>query len=411
MGEEAVSQKPIPLWRNHDYLLLWLGQAVSSLGTGISQLAFPLLILALTHSPAAAGFAAALECLPYVLFSLPAGALVDRWDRKRIMIICTLGLGLSIASIVVALATGRLTILHLYLVSLFVGTFGIFYELAELGALAHVASKAQLPAAVAQNEAVYSTVSLLAPSLSGLLFSMGRLFPFVADVVSYLVLFVSLLRIRNPLQRERDIAMRHLLAEVREGIRWLWSRPVLRALAFLTGYFYVLMNGSVLIVLVVAQQHQVSPGIIGLIFALGGVGNIIGTLLSMPIQRRVRFGWAINGVLIVFVLLWPLYSLASTPVFLGLIVAGLALVDSIASILMASYRLTTTPDELQGRVGGVYRLVIFGSLALGQALIGVCLQQFGVTVTVGILWAGLILCSIGMLANPRVRGANLPHEE
>ncbi len=407
MGEEAVSQKSIPLWRNHDYLLLWLGQAVSSLGTGISQLAFPLLILALTHSPAAAGFAAALERVPYVLFSLPAGALVDRWDRKRIMLICTLGLGLSIASIVVALAIGRLTILQLYLVafSLCVGTFGIFYELAELGALAHVASKAQLPAAVAQNEAVYSTVSLLAPSLSGLLFSVGRLFPFVADVISYLVLFVSLLRIRNPLQRERDIAKRHLLAEVREGIRWLWSQPVLRALAFLTGYFYVLMNGSVLIVLVVAQQHQVSPGIIGLIFALGGVGNIIGTLLSMPIQRRVRFGAAVNSMLIVFVLLWPLYSLASTPVFLGLVVAGLALVDSIASILMASYRLTTTPDELQGR------LVIFGSLALGQALIGVCLQQFGVPVTVGILWAGLILFSIGMLANPRVRLAFLPHEE
>jgi len=103
------------------------------------------------------------------------------------------------------------------------------------------------------------------------------------------------------------------------------------------------------------------------------------------------------------------YSLASTPVFLGLVMAGLALVDSIASILMASYRLTTTPDELQGRVGSVYRLIIFGSLALGQALIGVCLQQFGVPVTISILWAGLILFSIGMLANPRARGANLPH--
>src|SRR5260370_42676352 len=111
------------------------------------------------------------------------------------MIMWTFGLGLSIASIVVALAMGRLTIPHLYLVALCVGTFGIFYELAELGALAHVASKSQLPAAVAQNEAVYTTVSLLAPSLSGLLFRVGRLFPFVADVISRLVLFVSLLRI------------------------------------------------------------------------------------------------------------------------------------------------------------------------------------------------------------------------
>src|SRR5712691_6263959 len=113
MGEEMVSQKSIPLWRNHDYLLLWLGQAISSLGTGISQFAFPLLVLALTHSFAAAGLAGALGQLPYLLFSLPAGALVDRWDRKRVMIVCTLGLALCIASIPVAILSGHLTHIQL----------------------------------------------------------------------------------------------------------------------------------------------------------------------------------------------------------------------------------------------------------------------------------------------------------
>src|SRR4029077_11944621 len=77
-----------PLWRNRDYMLLWSGQVVSVIGTGATQIVYPLLILALTNSPAAAGGAAALGSIPYIIFSLPAGALADRWDRKRVMIYC-----------------------------------------------------------------------------------------------------------------------------------------------------------------------------------------------------------------------------------------------------------------------------------------------------------------------------------
>src|SRR5438067_2202096 len=87
----APPQRLAPLWRNRDYMLLWSGQTISSLGSGVSGIVFPLLILAITHSAAAAGIAGALNTLPYVLFSLPAGALVDRWDRKRVMIICDAG--------------------------------------------------------------------------------------------------------------------------------------------------------------------------------------------------------------------------------------------------------------------------------------------------------------------------------
>ena len=84
-----------PLWHNRDYLLLWSGQTISSIGSGISELAFPLLVLALTHSPAQAGFASALRTLPYFIFTLPGGALIDRWNRKRVMILCDAGRAIS----------------------------------------------------------------------------------------------------------------------------------------------------------------------------------------------------------------------------------------------------------------------------------------------------------------------------
>src|SRR5260370_39309668 len=99
----------VPLRRNGDYLLLWSGQVVSSLGSQVSQLALPLLLLALTHSPAQAGVAGALRATPYLIFSLPAGALIDRWDRKRVMIVCDTGRALSLVSLAIALWLGPLT--------------------------------------------------------------------------------------------------------------------------------------------------------------------------------------------------------------------------------------------------------------------------------------------------------------
>src|SRR5437764_121380 len=210
MGQNGISEHPVSLWRTRDYLLLLLGQAVSSLGMGILLFAFPLLVLARTHSFAAAGFAGALGQLPYFLFSLLAGALVDRWDRKRVMVVCTLGLTLCIASIPVALLSGHLTVIQLYIVSFLMGTLFVFYELAELAALTQVVPKVHLSTAVAQNEAIFSTVSLLAPSLGGVLLSVGKVFSFVADGISYLVLLGSLLRSRSSFLGERSTGFYHL---------------------------------------------------------------------------------------------------------------------------------------------------------------------------------------------------------
>src|SRR6266700_3059305 len=154
--KEVIPRRPKTLWLNRDYMLLWSGQMVSNVGTQVAQLAFPLLILALTGSPAQAGFAGALRALPYVFFSLPAGALIDRWDRKRVMIICDAGRALSMASIPVALAIGHLTIIQLYLVSTIEGTLFVFFNIAEVACLPNVVAKEQLPAATAQNTVTMS---------------------------------------------------------------------------------------------------------------------------------------------------------------------------------------------------------------------------------------------------------------
>src|SRR5215472_14827532 len=145
--EKALVQAPrkLPrLWSIRDYMLLWSGQAVSSLGTQVSTIAFPFLVLSLTGSLAQAGFMGGLRALPYLIFSLPAGALIDRWDRKRVMIICDTGRALALGSIPVAVLLGQLTLLQLYVVSAVEGTLFVFFNLAEVACLPRVVPPAQL---------------------------------------------------------------------------------------------------------------------------------------------------------------------------------------------------------------------------------------------------------------------------
>ena len=412
MDTEVIPQQPVSLWRNRDYLLLWLGRAVSSLGTSCTEFAFPLLIVVLTHSIAAAGLAYSLGQLPYVLLSLPAGALVDRWPRKRVMLLCTFCLMVCVASIPLALflTSGQLRLLLLYALAFGLGAISLFYELAELAARAWVVPKSQLTTAVAQNEVIVGSCALVGPALGSLLFSISRLLPFVTDALSSLILLSSLLSIRSPMQDERRTERHHLLLEVREGLTWLWEHEVMRSIVLISSYVNFTITASVLLVLAIVQQQHIPSVLYGLIVAVGGVGNLLGTVLCPPLQRRIRMGPALGCALIVFVLLWPLYGFITTPLLLGAVFAGIALSDSIRAIFMDSYRFAVVPDALQGRVNGVYRLILFSVLTIGSSALGLSLEHLGVLPTVGIVWSGLLLITGFLFLSRHMRQATFPQE-
>ncbi|MFL5658242.1 MAG: MFS transporter, partial [Ktedonobacteraceae bacterium] len=201
--EKTKLNRSASLWHNGNYLLLWSGQTVSSVGSGVSQIAFPLLVLMITRSPAQAGFAGALRTVPYFIFTLPGGALIDRWNRKWVMILCDAGRALSLASIPVAFILGDLTIAQLYIVALIEGTLYVFFDLAETASLPRVVSKEQLPAATAQNNVTFGVTTLLGPPLGTVLYSIGRVLPFLADAVSYAISVLSLFFIKVKFQQER----------------------------------------------------------------------------------------------------------------------------------------------------------------------------------------------------------------
>jgi predicted MFS family arabinose efflux permease len=387
------------LWRNRDYLLLWGGQAVSTVGSQLSLLAFPLLVLSLTHSPAQAGLIGALRELPYLLLGLPAGALVDRWDRKRVMVLCDIGRTLALGSIPLALLLGHLTLVQLYLVSLIEGALFIFFNLSVTACLPQVVAKEQLPAAVAQDQAANATSQLFGPSLGGLCYTLGRMVPFLADTISYGVSVLSLLFIKTAFQEERTAGPRSLRAEVLEGLVWLWRQPLVRFLALLSGIFNLTGAGYTLIVIVLAQRLHASSFAIGLILAGTGVGNILGTLVTPTIQKRFNFRQVMIGSTWVLALTWPLFVFTPTVFLLGVVTALSFVAVPALSVAQVSYRLSVVPDHLQGRVNAPFRIISWGCLPLGLALAGAMLQSFGPVATVWITFVPQLALAVAVSLN------------
>lgn len=402
----ATTTSPLPpLWRNRDYMLLWTGQLVSQLGSGVSSIAYPLLILALTHSPAKAGFTAALATVPYLIFSLPAGALIDRWNRKTVMILCDAGRGLALGSIPVAALLGHLTVTQLYITATIEGSLFVFFNIAEVACLPRVVPKEQIPSASAQNEGGGIATALISPPLGGILFALAHTVPFLVDAVSYIASVVSLRFIATEFQGERTAERRSLRVEIMEGVSWLWRQKLIRYMSVLTGGLNFANSGSFLIVVVIAQHQGASAPVIGVIFSIASVGGVAGALLAPRIQRRFGFGQIIVSTTWVPALLFPLLAVAPNSLLLGLILAVMFLMGPIYNAVQFGYRLQIIPDELQGRVNSAFRLVAFGFQPLGAALSGILLGSLGAGRTVAVFSVVVLALAVMTTANGNVRRA------
>jgi len=395
------------LWRNRDYLLLWSGQTVSAIGSQFSGFVLPLLALALTNSPAQAGFVGAVQAVPYIILSLPAGALADRWNRKILMIVCDCGRALNAVSVPVALAIGHVAIPQLYVVALVEGTFSVFFNVAETATLPRVVETHQLPAAVAAQETTWGISTLIGPAAAGALYQgISAAVPFLVDACSYLLSALSLSAVRTRFQGEHDVPPGTLLSGMRDALLWLWQQPLLRSLAVITAVGDFLFSGIGLIPLVIAkQQMYASPVAIGSTFTLAAVGGIVGSAMAGRIQRRFAFGPTLIGASWILALLYPLLAIAPNPVALGLVRTAISGTVSVDNTVRLSYPLARIPDALQGRVNSLTTLMAYGSFPIGEALTGVLLQSIGPTWTVIAVAVCLVALAIAVTLNTHIRHA------
>ena len=257
-----------------------------------------------------------------------------------------------------------------------------------------------------------AAAQIVGPSFGTLLFqTLGRASPFVADAVSYLVSVASLASIHTSFRAApAPVVARSLTAEIAEGLRWLWQQRLIRYMAFLTGSINLVNAGTALIVIVLAQEMGARPVEIGLIFSIGGVGGVLGSLVGGQVQKRFSFGQAIIALMWLTALLFPLYALVPTYLLLGVVLALLYFLGPVYNVVQFSYRLVLIPDALQGRVNSTFRLMAFGLMPVGAALTGLLIERFGAGAAVTVFAVWFALLAIMTTLNRHVREARPLHD-
>jgi MFS family permease len=393
-----------PLRRNRDFVLLQLGQALSTAGTESTAIAYPLLVLSLTHSPAKAGLVGFTRILPYPLFALLAGVAVDRWNRKRLMLLADLVRVAGATSIVAMLALGRLGFEQIALVAFVEGTCFVLFNIAEVGALRAVVPARQLPRAAATEQSRIAAVQLTGPPLGGALFGIARSLPFLVDAVSYAFSMLSLLAMRTPFQEERERSGERMLAQIREGLTWLWHQRFLRATALLAAGTNFAFEGLFLTLVVVGRRQGLSGGEIGGLIAAFGASALAGSVVAPFFQRALSMRTIVIGSAWIAV---PVVAFIFDPSIYVLVASALPLgffIPTVSSVVIG-YRNAIVPDQLVGRVNSVARNVALLAQPLGPLAAGLLLAHVSARTTVAffVLWlAGL---AIGSTASPSIRDA------
>jgi MFS family permease len=394
----------VPLRRNRDFLLLQTAALLSSGGSQMTAVAYPLLVLALTGSPAKAGLVAFARLLGMALLALPAGLAADRWSRKRLMIAAHAVRALVLGVLVSLILLEELVFWAIPLVAFVEGSGAAVFSVAQAGALRAVVPKRQLPAAVATVTGREAAISLAAPPLGGALFGLARALPFGVHVVSYAFSAFALLAMRTPFQEERERDRATLRLRLAEGVRFLWDQPFLRTCAFLYGLANFIGPGVLLAIVVIGQQEGLSGGAIGLLLSAFGACLLLGAFLS-PLVRRLL---PVRGVLLLELWTWVgcgLFVVWPNVYVLTASILPTALAIPSTDSVVDGYRIAMTPDRLLGRVESVRSTIALLIAPLGPLAAGLLLDSVSQRAAIAIFAGfGLVLALWGTLS-PSIRAA------
>lgn len=398
----------IPLSRNTNYRLLWGGQLLSEFGFNATTIAFPLVVLAVTGSATGSGIVLGTIAAAQLLAGLPAGTLVDRVSRKKVMLVCEAAQALCAASLVLALWFKVFSLPHLVAVAAVFGVCAALFEPAEDATLPNLVPPEQLPTAVALNSGRASLGQLSGTAAGGFLFAVGRFVPFAVDTVTHSLAFVALSLLRVPraaVSAEEDPpGDRHFGREMAAGLRWVWGQRHIRVTALCAVVLNLFFSAFYLVVIVLAQRRGVPSGQIGVMAAMLGVGGLIGALAAPYLHRLVSPYLSIAAVFWVLTALTPLAVLAHNGYVMGALFFGMALLPPTANTTIMTEQLLLTPDELRGRLSGVIGLATGVAAAAGPMLGGVLMAVLAPGRAVLVCAAGMALATLLVTFSPTLRG-------
>jgi MFS family permease len=400
------------LWRHRDFKLLWGGQAISRLGSQVSILALPLVAIGPLHATTLeVGLLTASETLPFLLVGLPAGALVDRVRRRRVLVAGDAGRCVILATVPLAWAVHSLTLAQLFAVALSSGVLTVFFDVAYQSYLPTLVDREQVVDGNAKLATTESIAQVAGPTIAGVLVdAVGGATAVLADATSFAFSAATLVAIRAPEARPSPTTTR-IRADIKEGLQFVFRERHIRSITACTAssnLFGGIVNG--VFVVFMARTLHLSPARIGAVFALAGIGAVAGAAAAAWLGRTMGLGrtilWAIvigNGGSLLLPAAQRHHALPL--LFTGMAIAGAGSV--VYNVNQVSLRQVLCPPRLLGRMNASVRFLVWGTLPLGGALGGVLGTVLGVRNAMWIGCVGEALSFVWILASPvpRIRTA------
>ncbi|MGY1729573.1 MFS transporter [Geodermatophilus sp. SYSU D01062] len=353
---------------------------VSNLGDGVALAAGPLLVAARTQDPLLVALGALLQQLPWLLFGLHAGVLADRVDRRLLVAAVDLARAGVLAVLAAALFTGDVGLVPVLAALFVLGTAEVFADTAAGTLLPMVVDRADLGIGNARLTAGTLTMNQLAgPAVGGLLFVAGAAWPFLAQAVLVALGAVLVARMRVP-PPERPARRGRIGRDVAEGLRWTWGHPAVRTLTVTIVLFNV-TYGAAWSVLVLYADQRLGLGAAGygLLTTVGALGGLVGTASYDWLERRVGIATLMRVGLLLETLTHLVLALATTPWVAAPVLFVFGAHAFIWGTTSRTVRMRAVPAGLQGRVGSLYAMGVFGGILAGQAVGGVVARAWGVT--------------------------------
>ena len=398
---DAALAAPTPLRRNRSYMLLMSGLTAESLGAGIALFAVPLVAYGITGSVVQAGLVAAVGQAGALLATLPAGVVADRVDRRRLVVgAATVG-ALLWATVAVTAATGALTAWHLAAVLFGASVVGALVDPATSGAFRSVVPVPQLPTALAAAQGRDAAASLLSGPVGGVLYAVAHAVPLAAAAIGHLATAVCTWFVREPLNGDvAEARATRPAAALREGLQFVWSVPLFRALLGLFVVINVAFGGLMVGINLELVSTGTAPILIGLVDLAVGAGVLAGAVLAPRLVARFRAGALVVvalGVLAAGVV--TMAALQSYVAYLAVLPVAVLLVPAVNAGL-SGYAAAITPPQMQGRLASVMGLTGLAAGPLVPLVGSGLLDRYGIGTTLAVL-AGLLVVTVAVLGTVR----------
>ncbi|MBT8199248.1 MAG: MFS transporter [Acidimicrobiia bacterium] len=364
------------------YNKLWSAGVVTNVGDGIMAAALPLLVATLTRDAFLVALATVVHTLPWIVFELFAGEVVDRVDRRKLMVVADIARAGGVLLIALLIVSGGISLAVIYVIAFLLGMAETLVDTSREALVPEVVAANQLEIANGRSQAAeFTSDDLLGPPLGGFLFLLATGAPFFVNALAFAVAAALIAWIPGSFRTDREVAhgVKALRKDIGEGLRWLWGHKVLRVLS-LTAGLSNLVATAVLSVFVLYAQDVLELGDLGfgIVLAAGGIGGILGAISAHSVEKTIGPGQllilSVTGMAGAALTM----ALTSSPIVVGIAFALDGFMVSMWNVVVVSLRQALTPAELRGRVSSDARVLAFGAIPIGAVVGGVLANFIGI---------------------------------